>query len=275
MYFLNRPLTSAMMACTFLAASASVQAQQTGSSGAQMGDTRSGTSSEAPYGASSTSPSSGTSGAASTDAYGNPSTASPAGGSAAGSSTSTPMAFDPPAAGMSDRNAYSWLPYTTHGYVGVNAGQAKLDNLPCAPAYSCDDTSDRAYKVYTGGMFNDHFGMELGYFNTGNIDRSGGRVRAHGANLSLVAQAPLGDMAAVYAKVGATYAWTKTSVGPLAVGTPSGEKSGAGAAYGVGVRLNATRNWAFVLEWDQHDLKFAGDDKQATKMTTLGVQYRF
>lgn len=304
MHFLNRPSTSALLACTVLAASASVHAQQAGGS-SQVSDTNSGTTSaapnEAPYGASSGGAAGATTGSPSatpsSTPYGADTATTP--GMGAGMSTgmgtgmgtgtgsasesastrdttaTTPMAFDAPAAGTSDRNAYSWLPYTTRGYVGFNGGQAKLDNLPCAPVYSCDDTNSSAFKVYTGGMFNDNFGMELAYFNTGNIDRSGGRVRAHGGNLSLVAQAPLGDMAAVYAKVGATYAWTKTSVGPLAVGIPSGEKSGAGAAYGVGLRVNATRNWALVLEWDQHDLKFAGDDKQATQMTTLGVQYRF
>lgn len=186
-----------------------------------------------------------------------------------------PMAFDPPAAGTRGGDGYSWLPYTTRGYVGISGGQAEIGGMPCSPLYSCDDSSDRVIKVYTGGMFNEYFGVELAYFNTGNIDRSGGRVHAHGGNLSLIAQAPLGTMAAVYAKVGGTYAWTKTSVGPLAIGTPSGDESDAGPSYGVGLRVNATRNWAFVLEWERHSLKFAGDDKNGTKLTTLGVQYRF
>ncbi len=199
----------------------------------------------------------------------------PTGSSTYDNSASTPMAFESPAAGTRSDDSYSWLPYTTRGYVGINGGRAEIGDMACSPFYSCDDSSDRVIKVYTGGMFNEHFGLELAYFNTGNIDRSGGRVRAHGGNLSLVAQAPLGTMAAVYAKVGATYAWTKTSVGPLAVGIPSGDESDAGPSYGVGVRLNATRNWAFVLEWERHALKFAGDDKNGTKLTTLGVQYRF
>ncbi len=190
-------------------------------------------------------------------------------------STTTPVAFDPPAAGSRSSDGYSWLPYTTRGYVGISGGQAKVGDMPCAPLYSCDDSSERLFKVYTGGMFNDHFGLELAYFNTGNIDRSGGRVRAQGGNISLIAQAPLGAMAAVYAKVGGTYAWTKTSVGPLAIGTPGGDESDAGPSYGAGLRVNASRNWAFVLEWERHSLNFAGDDKNGTQLTTVGVQYRF
>lgn len=204
-----------------------------------------------------------------------PRSEAPAGSSIYDSSASTPVAFDPPAAGSRSNDGYSWLPYTTRGYVGVSGGQAKIGDMACSPLYSCDDSSDRVIKAYTGGMFNEHFGIELAYFNTGNIDRSGGRVRAHGGNISLIAQAPLGNMAAVYAKVGGTYAWTKTSVGSLAVGIPSGDESDAGPSYGAGLRINASRNWAFVLEWERHSLNFAGDDKNGTKLTTLGVQYRF
>lgn len=204
-----------------------------------------------------------------------PAAQAPSGANAYETSANTPVAFDPPAAGTRSNDGYSWLPYTTRGYIGVSGGQAKVGDMACSALYSCDDSSSRLFKVYTGGMFNEYFGIELAYFNTGNIDRSGGRVRAQGGNLSLIAQAPLGDMAAVYAKVGGTYAWTKTSVGPLAVGIQGGDESDAGPSYGVGVRVNASRNWAFVLEWERHSLNFAGDDKNGTKLTTLGVQYRF
>lgn len=192
------------------------------------------------------------------------------------STSSTPMAFDPPAAGYSGRNSsYSWLPYTTRGYVGLHWGQADFDDVPCSSAYSCDDTSDKAFKVYTGGMFNDYFGLELGYLNTGSVDRSGGRTRAHGANLSLIAQAPLGQVAGIYAKAGVTYGWTRTSTGGLAVDVDDGKDSGAGPSYGAGLRFNATPNWALVLEWERHEMRFAGDDKRDVSLTTLGVQYRF
>lgn len=242
----HRPVRLALIALAALAATATTHAQSS-------------TSAEMPV-----------------DSTTTPSSSAPAQASGAyDTSASTPVAFDPPAAGDRSDDGYSWLPYTTRGYIGISGGQAEIGDMACSPLYSCDDSSDRVIKAYTGGMFNEHFGIELAYFNTGNIDRSGGRVRAHGGNLSLIAQAPLGSMAAVYAKVGATYAWTKTSVGPLAVGIPGGNESDAGPSYGAGVRINASRNWAFVLEWERHSLNFAGDDKNGTKLTTLGVQYRF
>lgn len=205
--------------------------------------------------------------------------ASDAGGSSSGiydSSSATPMAFDPPAAGYSSRgNNYSWLPYTTRGYVGLHWGQSDFDDVRCSSFYSCDDTGDKAFKVYTGGMFNDFFGLELGYLNTGSVDRSGGRTRAHGANVSVIAQMPLGQVAGIYAKAGMTYAWTRTSTGPLAVDVNGGKDSGAGPSYGAGLRFNATPNWALVLEWERHEMRFAGDSKRDVSLTTLGVQYRF
>lgn len=192
------------------------------------------------------------------------------------STSTTPMAFDPPAAGYRSRDSsYSWLPYTTRGYVGLHWGQADFDDVRCSSAYSCDDTSDKAFKVYTGGMFNDYLGLELGYLNTGSVSRSGGRTRAHGANLSVIAQAPLGQVAGVYAKAGVTYAWTRTSTGTLAVDVDGGKDSGAGLSYGAGLRFNATPNWALVLEWDRHEMRFAGNSKRDVSLTTLGVQYRF
>lgn len=302
MNFLNRTSSAALVASALLALSASVQAQSTGATSAAPYGSTSGSSATGGTSGGTSGTSSGAAGAPAATTYGN-SSASPAGstsgtgadastygtgssdsaGSSSGTSSGTysesnssPMAYDAPAAGQrTDDSSYSWLPYTTRGYVGVNAGRAELDDLPCSPFYSCDDSTNRAVKVYTGGMFNDYFGLELGYFNTGSFDRSGGRVRAQGASLSFLAQAPLGTMAAVYAKLGGTYAWTKTSAGALAVGTPTGDESGAGVAYGVGLRINATRNWAVVVEWDQKELKFAGDDKQNTRLTTVGVQYRF
>lgn len=205
--------------------------------------------------------------------------ASESGSSSSGiydSSSATPMAFDPPAAGYSSRgNNYSWLPYTTRGYVGLHWGQSDFDDVRCSSFYSCDDTGDKAFKVYTGGMFNDFFGLELGYLNTGSVDRSGGRTRAHGANVSVIAQMPLGQVAGVYAKAGMTYAWTRTSTGPLAVDVNGGKDSGAGPSYGAGLRFNATPNWALVLEWERHEMRFAGDSKRDVSLTTLGVQYRF
>lgn len=184
---------------------------------------------------------------------------------------STPLAYDPPAAGYGNNSSYSWLPYTTRGYVGLNVGQAKYDDNGCVAGLECDTKSNRGFKVYTGGMFNEHVGLEIAYLNTGSVDRSGGDVKAHGLNISLKLEAPLGDKFAVFAKGGATYGWTETdgTVGE------NGDESGAGGAYGVGVRFNFTPNWAAVLEYESHKFRFADDRKDDVEFTTLGVQYRF
>ena len=45
-------------------------------------------------------------------------------------------------------------------------------------------------------------------------------------------------------------------------------------SYGVGARWAFTPQWAAVIEWENHKLKFS-DGKQDVKMTTVGLQYRF
>ena len=42
----------------------------------------------------------------------------------------------------------------------------------------------------------------------------------------------------------------------------------------AGARWAFTPQWAAVIEWENHKLKFS-DGKQDVKMTTVGLQYRF
>jgi len=214
-----------------------------------------------------------TSGAAGTTGYDSSASSS----STTADTASGPLTYDPPAAGggYGSGTSYSWLPYTTRGYVGINVGQAKYEESRCVAGFDCDDTSDRAFKVYTGGMFNEFFGLEVAYINTGSVERAGGDTKAHGLNVSLTGQVPInGDMAAVFAKVGGTYGWTKTETNALS-GAPEGDESGGGVSYGVGARVNFNANWAIVLEWERHEFKFEGDRDDDVTLTTLGVQYRF
>jgi len=127
--------------------------------------------------------------------------------------------------------------------------------------------------VYTGGMFNDWLGVELGYLHMGRVDRAGGRAEAQGLNVSVLARLPLQQFS-VFAKGGTTYGRTKVTADPLAL-VPSGKDSGWGASYGAGVGLDVTQNTSVVLEWARHDFHFAGAGKQDVSLTSLGLKYRF
>lgn len=166
----------------------------------------------------------------------------------------------------------SFIPYTQQGYIGLSGGQSKYD-LNTGPIGWDSDDSGSAAKVYAGGYFNPHFGLELGYLNFGHADRLGGSTKAQGLNLSLLARAPLTEQFDVFGKVGTTYSHTRTG-GSSGLGVATGSDNGFGLSYGLGVRWAFHPQWAAVLEWERHKLHFA-DGKSNVNMTTLGVQYRY
>jgi len=169
--------------------------------------------------------------------------------------------------GFMGRN--SMIPYTSSGYVGANGGVSDYRG-GCAAGFGCDD-SDRAFKIYTGGMFNQWIGAELGYHHFGTVDRNGGSTRAHGINLSLVGNFPIGDQFMVYGKLGTTYGRTRNT---STVGAFSGTGNGWGGSWGFGAGFNLTPQWAIVLDWDQHRFEFP-TGKDYVSATTLGVRLKF
>jgi len=167
------------------------------------------------------------------------------------------------------RPDYSLLPYTTRGYVGVNLGQSDY-NASCVAGFSCED-KEFAWKAYTGGRLNEMLAIELGYINFGKVSRNGGNTEAHGVNLSLVGNLPLGEMAGLFAKVGTTYNRTDKSGGP---GAPNGKEDGFGLSYGVGIGFNVTPQVQIVGEWERHRLDFV-DRRDDVDMLSVGLRYRF
>lgn len=165
----------------------------------------------------------------------------------------------------------SWIPYTSYGYVGLNLGVARY-GTPCAPQFTCDD-SKFAGKIYTGGLFSRVLGLEVGYINTGDADRSGGTARAQGANVSLVANLPVTDSFNVFAKGGGTYAWTELTAAP-GTGVPTGKENGLGLSYGAGLGYDITRDIQVLAEWDRNRFKFASG-RDNVDMFTAGVKFKF
>ncbi len=256
----------------FLAALAGVHAAALAqSSTTPMG---SGSSADMPNGPSSVSPSP----APSTST--NP---SPSGSTYNSSPSTTDMQpYGPTSAGTSsyasgssayyDSNRYSWMPFTTSGYVGFGLGNGKL-NTTCVAGLECADP-DGAFHIYTGGMFSQWAGIELGYTQLDGADRNGGTTKVKGLSLLLTAGVPLGDYFDAHIKAGGTYGWTKVTA---AAGVPiaTGSENGFGWSYGAGLAWNFSRNWGLTVDWDRHHLKFVGDDKQDVDVATLGLRYRF
>lgn len=167
--------------------------------------------------------------------------------------------------------SFSAIPYSTNGYLGFNVGKPDWD-VPCAGGFACNE-SNTSYHLYTGGMFNEHLGAEIGYVDFGRSTRAGGRTSAHGVNLSLVGNLPLGGLN-LYAKVGTLYGRTKVTASPLS-GVATGKDSGWEGTYGVGVGFNFTPRSSVVLEWNRYDLNFVGVGKRDITTTSLGYVHRF
>ena len=173
---------------------------------------------------------------------------------------------------MYSSDSFSLIPYSTHGYIGLNLGQPDW-SIPCSSGvFGCSE-GNTSYNIYTGGMFNEYFGAELGYVDFGKFERGGGRTRAAGVNLSLVGNLPLGAFN-VYGKVGTLYGRTNVTSNPLS-GVATGKRSGWEGSYGVGVGYQLSQRSMVVLEWNSYDLDFVDVGRRDITTTSLGYVYRF
>ncbi|MFT3859514.1 MAG: outer membrane beta-barrel protein [Aquabacterium sp.] len=196
--------------------------------------------------------------------------------SAYGNSNLAPLPTEPTSAGYtygSDNSSrYSWIPYTTAGFIGIGLGNGSIDQ-DCVAGQTCDDPGG-AINIYTGGMFTPYLGMQLGYFRLDDTDRNGGTTKISGVNISLIGVAPLGTQFSLVGRVGGTYGWTDITAG-AGVPVATGEEKGFVPAFGAGVSWDFNRNMSLTLDWDRHQLKYPGGDKENTDIATIGLKYRF
>ena len=202
-------------------------------------------------------------------------TSTPSSAGTTSSGMTTAQATTEPSTGQrrmyDSSGSFSAIPYSTNGYIGLNVGKPDWD-VPCAGGFACNE-SNTSYHLYTGGMFNQNFGAEIGYVDFGRSTRGGGRTHAHGVNLSLVGNIPVGSLN-LYAKLGTLYGRTKVTASPLS-GSATGSDSGWEGTYGVGVGFNLTPRSSVVLEWNRYDLNFVGVGKRDITTTSLGYVHRF
>lgn len=167
---------------------------------------------------------------------------------------------------------YSWIPYTRRGYVGISLGNSDYDT-PCGVAPLSCDSRDRSFAIYTGGMFNDFLGLELGLRHFGKVDRAGGEARSYGANISLVGMVDLENVS-FYGKAGAIYGHTKITADPLS-GVSTGTENGWGPSATLGVGFNFNRNFTVSIERSRDRFKLPGGGSSYVQSTSLALKYRF
>jgi OmpA-OmpF porin, OOP family len=173
--------------------------------------------------------------------------------------------------GQAAPGSYSWIPYTTSGYVGINLGRSDF-KADCIVLYSCDSKSTAA-KVYTGGLLQENIGLEVAYVNFGRVDRFGGNQRAYGLNLNLVGNIPMADAFHLTGRLGTTYSWSRTTAA-AELPTATGRDKGFGLAYGVGVGYDVNPTNQVSLEWERHRVPFA-TAKQDIDMLSVGWKLKF
>ena len=166
----------------------------------------------------------------------------------------------------------NWYAPIGSRYVGIDIGNAKFSGGCGLGGLPCEDSSD-AYSIYTGGMWNKNFGMELGATDFGSVDRAGGTAKAYGFSLKAVGVAPLTESLAAYAKVGTLYSHTKVTA-DAGAGVNTGTDTNWGLTYGVGLSFDFSPKVAAVLGWDRSNVHFAGSQEHINT-TSLGLKYRF
>lgn len=160
-----------------------------------------------------------------------------------------------------------------NSYVGVGVGRSDY-SLGNGTGVFGSEKRDTSYNFSTGSYFDRNFGVELGYTNFGNIARGGGQTKAEGINLSAVGRIPLSTSFNLLGKLGTTYGRTRVS-SAAGSGIASGSESGFGLSLGLGAEYVFTTQLSAVLQYELHDLKFAGSGRDHVGNTTIGMRYRF
>ena len=172
------------------------------------------------------------------------------------------------------RNAFA-LTGVPKVYFDVSAGQTDY-RLGSGTGLFGSNNNSTAYSLAAGSYFTNNLGVEVGYTDFGRISRAGGDTRGDGFTLKLVGKLPLGSQFNLLGKVGTTYSRTEVS-SMASSGVNPGSDSGFGLNLGVGGELMFSPKWSAVLQYDAHDLRFAGgtSDRERVGVTSVGIRYTY
>ncbi|GAB2592063.1 hypothetical protein GCM10027034_25940 [Ramlibacter solisilvae] len=171
------------------------------------------------------------------------------------------------------KDPYSLRTATQRSYLGLNMGRSYYESSCSSTALVCDQGNPTA-RLYAGTTFGRTWGAEFGYVDLGRVLRPTGESRAEGLNLSLVGRTRLASSWSLFGRVGTTYGRTDTTA-MAASSTPGGSEQGFGMSMGGGVSYDFTPRLSGTLEWETHDLRFAGGTRDPVRSTNLGLQYRY
>jgi len=180
-------------------------------------------------------------------------------------------------------------------YLGVSAGQSKIDAGSCADVddgslMSCTtDNSDIGLKIYGGYQFNSNIAVEGGYVDLGeatltaNSDGSGpvwppGAIESTGEAKGFLLQGVFGgnvhERVYLFASAGLLFASTDVhaSAGGFSV---SDSASDSETKFGLGAKIAINDRFSFRGEWER--FMDVGDDSTGESdvdLLSIGIEYK-
>lgn len=147
------------------------------------------------------------------------------------------------------------------GYVGVNAGSAKIDLT------GFDSTT--SFGVFGGYAFNENFAAEVAYTNFGSKDYPAAGVmgvKSHAYSVSAVGSWPINEQFSLFGKLG--FATTTLE----ATGFASTSKSDL--TYGVGAQFNVNKQVGIRLGYDSYKVSDSFTNANQNVMS-IGALFNF
>lgn len=161
-------------------------------------------------------------------------------------------------------------------YIGANVGRSEQKiNID---GYSFSESAT-AYKVYGGYKLDQRFGLEVGYADLREAEKSGNGARVASKPQSLYVAVtgtlPLNEQFSVFGKLGAARTHVKlTASVPGYSESASDDRASAYASIGAAYALNA--NISLVAEYEYFDKIAKGDGGHIkADLLSVGVRYAF
>ncbi len=161
-------------------------------------------------------------------------------------------------------------------YVGGNVGRAEQKVDVDGLSFKEHKT---AYKVYGGYNYTENFGVEVGFADLREAEKTGNGARIASKPQSLYVAAvgilPLEDQFALFGKVGVAYNHVKVSAS-VAGFSGSGSDNQASPYVSVGASYQLNKNVSFVAEYEYFG-KIAkdGDANIKANLVSVGARYAF
>jgi OOP family OmpA-OmpF porin len=152
--------------------------------------------------------------------------------------------------------------------VGASVGSSKITVDDSGIDF---DGSDVGWKVFGKYMFNDNWGVEVGFVDLGNPDDTilgvDIDVEADGIDAFFIGSFPASESFDLFGKVG-YLSWDAEISSP---GIPSESDDGSDLAFGIGGAFHTSDQFSILGEWEWFDI----EDSDSVWMLSIGIEVGF